>query len=285
MKQLGYAHPSGILEEAPLAPSLVARCQHQLGTALKARVRATEAAVGARFAFEVVERGATTAVFAHRWPRAPHQLPFSRIFDFRPSQGTSADPLLDRIVAEQIDVVIELLPGDDAAAAAALLRAYGFQPVWQIPWYGLPLTEPDVTPIVTAQVEQLAPADLGAFAELLCDGYGYQSPERDAWQALAHYGYQAPGFVCFRALLDQQAAAAGVLFSDGATALVDGASTRASFRGRGLQQALLAVRLAHARRLGASYAFSRTGAGSISETNLVKLGMRLLVASTAWRRH
>lgn len=222
LKLLSYAHQSPILVEAPLVQALVALCQQQLCNALKARVRVTEAAVGERFAFEVVERGATTAVFAHHWPRSPNQLPFSRIFDFRPSQGTSADPLLDRIVAEQIDVVIELLPGEEEAAAAALLRAYRFQPVWQIPWYVLPLTEPDATPIVTAQVEQLASADLAAFAELLCDGSGYPSPERDAWKALAHYGYQAPGFVCFRALLDQQAAAAGVLFSDGSTALVSG---------------------------------------------------------------
>jgi hypothetical protein len=86
------------------------------------------------------------------------------------------------------------------------------------------------------------------------------------------------------ATVAQHAAAAGILHLHHSSALVDGAATLADYRGVGLQKALLAARLWYAQQHGATHAFSRTGAGSISQANLEKIGMRLLVQSTAWRR-
>jgi GNAT superfamily N-acetyltransferase len=192
--------------------------------------------------------------------------------------------LLDRIADEQIDAVIEVLPGSHQARTAELLRSYQFHPVWHIPWLYLPLENVEAVPLCSAQIEKVAHSDLASFAEVLCDGYGYQGVEREAWRTFAQYGYQAPGFVCFLAVVEKQPAAAGVLRINGRSALVDGAATLPHYRGSGLQKALLAARLEYAKQQGARYAFSRTAAGSISQANLEKLGMRLLVESTAWRQ-
>jgi GNAT superfamily N-acetyltransferase len=259
-------------------------CQQQLSQALQARIRATEEAIGQQFAFEIIERANTTAFLAHRWPRIDQSLPFHRIFHYCAPLAAHNDPWLDRIVNQEIDVIIEVLPGSHQAHTADLLRTYQFQPVWQIPWLALPLEHMTALPYGDTHIQQVAPTDLAAFAEILCDGYGYQGPSRTAWQTFAQHGYQAPGFVCFLAVVDQQPAAAGVLHLNGNLALVDGAATLPHYRGRGLQKALLMARLTYAQQHGATYAFSRTGAGSISHANLEKLGMQLLVESTAWRR-
>ncbi len=76
----------------------------------------------------------------------------------------------------------------------------------------------------------------------------------------------------------------GVLHLHHTSALVDGAATLPDYRGWGLQKVLLATRIRYAKEHGALHAFSRTGSGSISQANMHKLGMRMLVQSTAWRR-
>ncbi|MBP7964673.1 MAG: GNAT family N-acetyltransferase [Caldilineaceae bacterium] len=261
---------------------LIDLCQCHLITALQARIRATEQAVGQRFGFEVVQHDNATAFFAHRWPRTAHTLPFHRIFHYR-APGPK-DPLLDRLVDEGIDAVIEVLPGPHQPAAARILGAYGFEPAWQVPWFHLPLAEVDDSAPPDPSIHKTDPSDLAQVARVLGAGYGYAGAEREAWQMVAQFGYQAPDFACFVAIQDQQAVAAGILHLDQTSALVDGAATLPGYRGRGLQKALLVERLRYAKRQGATHAFSRTGAGSISHANLEKVGMCLLVQSTAWRR-
>ncbi len=269
----------------PGGAQLIDSCQRHLVQALLARIMATEQAVGGRFAFETMRRGVTTAVFAQGWPRTAGGLPFHRVFDYRAPTTAEGDPWLDRMAADRIDAVVEVLPGDHLPAAEARLRSYGFRPVWRIPWFHLDLQEPgawDTPP--RNPVQRVEPAELATFAEVLCDGYGYQGEERDAWRDLARYGYAAAGFVCFLATAASKPAAAGVLHLDGASALVDGAATLQDRRGHGLQKALLHARLSHAKGMGAQQAFSRTAAGSVSAANLQKVGMRRVVESTAWRR-
>ncbi len=250
----------------------------------QARIRATEQAVGQRFGFEVVQHDNATAVFAHHWPHSAHSLPFNRIFDYLAPQSAPQDLLLDRLVDEAIDAVIEVLPGPHQPATARILGAYGFEPAWQVPWLYLPLAEVGDSAPSDTLIHKTGPSDLAQVARVLGAGYGYEGAERAAWQTVAQFGYQAPGFACFVATQDQQAVAAGILHLDQNSALVDGAATLPDYRGRGLQKALLVERLRYAKRQGATHAFSRTGAGSISHANLEKVGMCLLVRSTAWRR-
>ena len=263
---------------------LVDRCQQHLIHALHARIQQTEQMVGDQFGFEIIQRDATVAFLAHHWPHAQDKPAFHRVFNFTALADTLRDPLLERLVDERIDAIVEVLPGMDAEAAATVLRAYHYQPVWSIPWLYLPLQSFSFSPVADSLVQLGKQSDLAQLAEVLIAAYGYAGEEASAWRTFAAYGYRAPGFAAFLATLDNQPAAAGILHLHQDSALVDGAATLPAYRGRGLQKALLGARLLHAKEQGAQYAFSRTGLGSISQANLQKMGMQLLTQSTAWRR-
>ena len=263
---------------------LIDRCQQHLIHALRERMQHTEQMVGDQFGFEIIQRDATTAFMAHHWPHAQDKPAFHRVFNFTALPDTLHDPLLERLVDERLDAIVEVLPGKDADAAATVLRAYHYQPVWSIPWLSIPLQSFSRAPAVDAPAQIDKQSDLAQLAEVLIAAYGYAGEEASAWRAFACYGYRAPGFVAFLATLDSQPAAAGILHLHHDSALMDGAATLPAARGRGLQKALLSARLLHAKEQGVLHAFSRTSLGSISQANLQKMGMQVFTQSTAWRR-
>jgi GNAT superfamily N-acetyltransferase len=270
--------------EMPVDDILVNCCQQHLIHALRVRIQQTERVIGTQFGFEIIQRDATTAFLAHHWPHAQDKPAFHRVFNFRALPDTLHDPLLERLVDEQLDAIVEVLPGEYAQHAEAVLRAYHYQPVWSIPWLSISLQSFTFAPVTDSVVQVRRQSDLAQLAELLIAAYSYTGEEASAWRTFAAYGYDAPGFVAFLATLDSQPAAAAILHLDHASALVDGAATLPAYRGRGLQKALLAARLLHAKEQGALHAFSRTSLGSISQANLQKVGMQVLTQSTAWRR-
>jgi GNAT superfamily N-acetyltransferase len=97
-------------------------------------------------------------------------------------------------------------------------------------------------------------------------------PGRSA--VIAAYPYMAHT-TCYLAWIDGEAAGAGTLSVDKGLAEMFGASTRPSFRNRGVQSALLAGRLAEAQRLGCDLAIVHTEPGSASQRNVERLGFRL----------
>jgi hypothetical protein len=270
--------------EMPVDSILVDRCQQHLVYALRVRIRQTERVVGTQFGFEIIQREATTAFLAHHWPHAQDKPAFHRVFNFTALPGTLHNPLLERLVDERLDAIVEVLPGEHAQHAEAVLRAYHYQPVWSIPWLSISLQSFTSAPVPESLVQVRRQSDLAQLAELLIAAYSYTGEEASAWRTFAACGYHAPGFVAFLATLDSQPAAAGILHLDKDSALVDGAATLPAARGRGLQKNLLAARLLHAKAQGAQYAFSRTSLGSISQANLQKMGMQVFTQSTAWRR-
>jgi GNAT superfamily N-acetyltransferase len=268
----------------PMDSFLIERCQQLLVHALRARIQQTEQMVGDQFGFEIIQREVTTAFLAHHWPHAQDKPAFHRVFNFAALPNTLQDLLLERLVDEQLDAIVEVLPGKDADAAATVLRAYHYQPVWSIPWLSMPLQSVTFSPVVDALVQVSKQHDRTQLAEVLIAAYGYTGEEANAWRTFATYGYRASGFFGFLATLENQPAAAGILHMARDSALVDGAATLPAYRGRGLQKALLSARLLDAQEQGALHAFSRTSLGSISQANLQKMGMRVFTQSTAWRR-
>jgi GNAT superfamily N-acetyltransferase len=97
-------------------------------------------------------------------------------------------------------------------------------------------------------------------------------PGRSA--VIAAYPYMAHT-TCYLAWIDGEAAGAGTLSMDHGLAELFGASTRPSFRNRGVQSALLVSRLAEAQRLGCDLAIVHTEPGSASQRNVERMGFRL----------
>lgn len=106
-------------------------------------------------------------------------------------------------------------------------------------------------------------------------------PSRTA--IIAAYPYMAHT-TCYLAWLDgMPAGAAALAWHDGVASLF-GASTLPSCRNRGVQAALLAVRLADAAAAGCDLALIHTEPGSPSQRNVERLGFRLAYTKVMLRR-
>jgi GNAT superfamily N-acetyltransferase len=99
----------------------------------------------------------------------------------------------------------------------------------------------------------------------------------EAFQDLLTPLYQMDGALTFAASLDGKmvACGAGLVIPEHRIFAVCGAGTAAEYRGRGLQTALLRVRLAAAAGAGCEYAVVVTQGGSSSQRNCERLGFRV----------
>src|SRR5215207_143727 len=155
------------LWEIPVDTFLIDRCQQHLIHALRERIQQTEQMAGDQFGFEIIQREATTAFLAHHWPHAQDKPAFHRVFNFTALTDTLHDPLLERLVDERLDAIVEVLPGKDSDAAAMVLRAYHYQPVWSIPWLSIPLQSFSYAPVTDPSIQIRKQFDLAQLAELL----------------------------------------------------------------------------------------------------------------------
>jgi len=86
----------------------------------------------------------------------------------------------------------------------------------------------------------------------------------------------SPISACYFGFVDGELAGGGaVVVSDG-VALLGGAGTASRFRNRGLQQALIQARLAHAARSGCNLAMTVTLPRSVSQRNCERQGFRVV---------
>jgi GNAT superfamily N-acetyltransferase len=98
-----------------------------------------------------------------------------------------------------------------------------------------------------------------------------------------------PGALAFLARIDGKAAGgcAGRIIPEARIAALFGASTLPEFRGRGVQSALIALRLHEASKAGCEYAVVSTNPGSGSQRNMERRGFRVaytkLVMMREWR--
>jgi hypothetical protein len=105
-------------------------------------------------------------------------------------------------------------------------------------------------------------------------GLDSEEAEPGRSSVIAAYPYMAHT-TCYLAWIDGEAAGAGTLSVDAGLAELFGASTRPTFRNRGVQSGLLAGRLADAQRLGCDLAVVHTEPGSASQRNVERMGFRL----------
>ena len=262
----------------------ITQYQQHLVAALRLRVAATEAVVGKEFGFETLQHGPTTLVMAHQWPRAPGQLPFDRVYNYRTLAPAAHDPILTHLEAAKVDAVVEVLDGAQQDLAEVRLLREQFAPRWEIPWLQV-RTDHFTAPLSThLNVREVGHHEMERFAAVFTQGYEYRDAQATAWHTFSKHGYTAPGFHCFFAEINGTPIGIAVLHIQGTVALVDGAATLPDYRGQGAQKALLTACIRYARDRGCAYAFSRTRCGSISQRNMERLGFVVVARSTAWRR-
>lgn len=137
------------------------------------------------------------------------------------------------------------------------------------------------SPIVVRRVEL---NEVPLWAEV--SGQGWSSEGRELSDFIKQLGMtmaQARGVHCFLAEIDGQPIAAGALNMQTDVALLAGASTIPSARGRGAQRALLDHRLNFAAERGVDSAMIVTQIGSGSQRNAERAGFRVMYERTKWQ--
>lgn len=173
-------------------------------------------------------------------------------------------------------------------ALLALLPDRGYRPVEQSavlhrpPAFGsgaLRRVSPDVT------ARPIGPGEEAMWASTAAAGWAAESPEAGAFmEAFGLLTAHARGVTCFVAESGATPIAAGAMTIHDGVALLAGASTRAEWRRRGAQGALLAARLEHAVERGCDLAMMAALPGSTSQQNAERQGFRIAYTRTKWMK-
>jgi GNAT superfamily N-acetyltransferase len=116
-------------------------------------------------------------------------------------------------------------------------------------------------------IQEVADTELNVWAKKVAIGFGYP----DAQKQFSHYA-KARGIKVFAAYEEGEIIAGATIAIHGEVCDLGVTSTLPEYRGRGLQKQLLLARLNCAKRLGCGIAAVTTEPGTISDSNIQKLG-------------
>jgi GNAT superfamily N-acetyltransferase len=201
-------------------------------------------------------------------------------------------PLVAELVAWAADrscpLRFEVAPAPDIAALGRALIDVGAVPSSFVDVHLRRLDGPPVaagsSEVEVRLVEPGSP-DATTFADVLLEGHEV-SPDVPAVHrhAAARFAEQ-PGYRCYLATVHDVPAGGGVLTIDdrSRTAYLANASTRPVLRRRGVQQALVARRVADAAAAGCDLAVTLTEPDSASHRTMERTGFQVLHTCTTWQ--
>jgi ribosomal protein S18 acetylase RimI-like enzyme len=135
------------------------------------------------------------------------------------------------------------------------------------------------------RIERVDPTDDAAvreFAEVSSSGFLPEGePLPPVFLELAIKSARHPGCAAFMARIGQEAAGAGSCETSGGLTSLFGTSVKPAFRRRGIQQALIAARLAQGQERGSTLAIIASGPGIPTERNAVRLGFAMAYSRVA----
>ena len=192
---------------------------------------------------------------------------------------------------------LDILP--DALARARHFAARAQHPVWvqarRPPWPGaipqseqtLRAAEPDGIARVKLRgdiaLREARPEDAALRAEILIRASGMEEPLASGFRALTPRMAGRHGLHAFIAELDGTPVGTATLIARRHTGLLRGAAVLPEARGRGLHQALIALRAARASDLGCDLVVASATSGSASDRNLERSGLRAVGRMGAYR--
>jgi GNAT superfamily N-acetyltransferase len=243
-----------------------------------------ERARGAGVAVQAQAIGAATSLTCAEFPA---DIGFNRAFDVDAREPGVTRALVDRARALGRRPLLEIVAGSVGDGEREQLGALGLARLWSVVALRLDLELFVPVPREQVRVRSASPDEAEAFAALAVRAYGAPPggvPAASAaagvrmWTAFCRLGRAR----CFFAERHGVACAIGMYLCAGEAALVDGAATLPEHRGHGCQSALLVHRFEAARAEGARVAVTRTGAGSSSQRNLERAGMRVCRRMEVW---
>jgi GNAT superfamily N-acetyltransferase len=139
-------------------------------------------------------------------------------------------------------------------------------------------------PLQFRQVDPRDDADVRLFAHVVAAGFREQSPLTDNELETTRRTLANPETESYFAMFGDEAVGGGSLDVFPEVASLYGASTLSAFRRRGVQRALLAIRLARARERGCRIATIGSQPGIATERNAMRLGFRVAYTKAILRK-
>ncbi len=171
------------------------------------------------------------------------------------------------------------------AETFALLSERGYRPVELSTVLAQPIDDtlvlPAVSPALTVRI--VGPDELTEWTETSVLGWALEPEQADHIRSIAQVAFLNPAVTSFFVEVNGRPIATGSLGAHEGVALLAGASTVPGARGRGAQQALLAARLAEARRRGCDVAMMAAEPGSTSQRNAERNGFRVAYTRMKWK--
>jgi GNAT superfamily N-acetyltransferase len=201
-------------------------------------------------------------------------------------------PLVAELVAWAADrscpLRFEVAPAPGIAALGRALIDVGAAPGSfvdvHLRWLdGAPL--PVAAPGLEVRLVEPRSPDAATFAAVLLEGHEVPPDAPAAHGHAAARFAEQPGYRCYLATVDDVPAGGGVLTIDdrSRTAYLANASTRPVLRRRGVQQALVARRLADAAAAGCDLAVTLTEPDGASHRTMERTGFQVLHTCTTWQ--
>ncbi len=259
------------------SPGLIDRVVAVANAYAVSRIRVLQSLPGNPVGIEVRELGDNAiALMAKHFPN-PN---FNRVAGLKRDQAGEIEPLLRWYRDNGVAPRFEILPREGDDELGRELSRLGLYPSA----FHTTLVR-DVDPAPSAGDVVLEQVTDAATMDAFLDAYiaGWKIPDGPGFKRNVSAGWlNRPGWSLFFARLDGKPAAEGILYDkDGVGYLAD-ASCDPAYRRRGLHAALLARRIAEARKAGADLVGSGAAYLSTSHRNMERAGLRILFNSAAW---
>lgn len=263
----------------PVAEELV-RADHDLWVEWMSAVRAIRENP---FGVDVVHEGDLTMLHVHGMPK-PY---YNRILGLGEHNLVLLDGSLAFYSERMTPCRIDVLPVASGPRLLGALNDRGMRPVeFQTNLWARIADLQVRDPAPGVAVRPIRPDELTFFCRLYERAYyGSRSPRRLARFRAASIRARAtrPGWRFYLASVDGVPAGGGALFIKDGVATLAGGATIFTMRGRGCQKALLGRRIADASEAGARIVASRCVAGSVSQRNMERVGLRVAYTKSIWQ--
>jgi ribosomal protein S18 acetylase RimI-like enzyme len=259
------------------SPDLIDRVVAVANAYAVSRIKVLQSLPGNPVGIEVRELGDNAiALMAKHFPN-PN---FNRVAGLKRDHLGEIEPLLRWYRDNRVAPRFEILPREGDGELGRELSRLGLYPsAFHTTLVRDVVAPPDTGHVTLEQVSDAATMD--AFL----DAYiaGWKIPDGPGFKRNVSAGWlDRPGWSLFLARVDGKPAAEGILYvKDGVGYLAD-ASCDPAYRRRGLQAALLARRIAEARRADADMVCSGAAYLSTSHRNMERAGLRILFNSAIW---
>jgi hypothetical protein len=215
------------------------------------------------------------------WNRSAPVFLFNRVMGlgvFEEATDAAIDNILVAVRATRTNAQVEVAPSARPADLATRLRSHGLVSAtsWLIHYHKLDSAAPIVeTP--GYRIEQVTAANAAAWSDTLLTAWDFPARAATGVLALTVPLAQHPAIVCLAAIHEAtgQIAGGGMLYASDGVAGLYADCVRPAYRHHHLHDALIAARLAEARRLGCDLVCSQTLAHHPAEHNMAQAGFKI----------